>query len=141
MAAQKGAAHKGSENLIPTNKRSKDEVRRNARKGGIKSGQVRREKADFKRKCQIWMDETVVAHDENGKPLTGSELMIAVAARGIMDGSPEFWKIMRDTAGYKPVDKVMVAEVEQDTINEVESMVLGNNGTEQEAEDGQQGCE
>ena len=79
-----------------------------------------------------------MAHDENGKPLTGSELMIAVAARGIMDGSPEFWKIMRDTAGYKPVDKVMVAEVEQDVIDEVEGLVLGDNGTnEQEAENGQ----
>lgn len=125
------------EDLIPLNKRTKEEQKRIASAGGKASGKVRAEKADFKRKCQIWMDETVVAHDENGKPLTGSELMIAVAARGIMDGSPEFWKIMRDTAGYKPVDKVMVAEVEQDTINEVESMVLGNNGTEQEADNGQ----
>ena len=108
-------------------------------KGGIASGKARAEKADFKRKCQIWMDETIVAHDENGKPLTGSELMIAVAARGIMDGSAEFWKIMRDTAGYKPVDKVMVAEVEQDVIDEVEGLVLGGeNGTNgQEANDGQ----
>ena len=111
----------------------------NGRKGGIASGVAKREKADFKRKCQIWMDETVVAHDENGKPLTGSELMIAVAAKGIAAGSPEFWKIMRDTAGYKPVDKVMVAEVEQDVIDEVEGLVLGDNGTTtgQEANDGQ----
>ena len=32
------------QNLIPTNRRSKSEVRENARKGGIKSGQVRRQK-------------------------------------------------------------------------------------------------
>ena len=107
-------------------KRSAEEVRAMQSKGGINSGKARREKADFKRKCQIWMDESIVAHDEKGNPLTGSELMIAVAAKGIMEGSPEFWKIMRDSAGYKPVDKVMVAEVEQSTIDEVENMVLGN---------------
>ena len=135
------AAHKGSENLVPLNKRTKAEQRKITKKGGIASGKARREKADFKRKCQIWMDESIVAHDENGKPMTGSELMIAVAARGIMEGSPEFWKIMRDTAGYKPVDKVVVAEVEQSTIDEVENMVLGGGTADQEAEDGQQGCE
>ena len=32
------------ENLIPNNKRSKSEVRKNSAKGGIKSGKVRREK-------------------------------------------------------------------------------------------------
>ncbi len=115
------------QNLIPNNKRSKSEVRENARKGGINSGKARREKADFKAKCQIWM-ETTVAHDEKGNPLTGADLMVAVAGREIKAGSSRFWELMRDTAGFKPVEKVMVAEVEQETIDEVESMVLG--GTE-----------
>lgn len=34
----------GEENLIPTNKRTKEEVRENARKGGIASGKARRRK-------------------------------------------------------------------------------------------------
>lgn len=123
------------QNLIPNNKRSKSEVRANARKGGINSGKARREKADFKAKCQIWM-ETTVAHDEKGNPLTGADLMVAVAGREIKAGSPRFWELMRDTAGFKPVDKVMVAEVEQATIDEVENMVLGNGTTDQEAENG-----
>lgn len=123
------------QNLIPNNKRSKSEVRANARKGGINSGKARREKADFKAKCQIWM-ETTVAHDEKGNPLTGADLMVAVAGREIKAGSPRFWELMRDTAGFKPVDKVMVAEVEQATIDEVESMVLGNGTEDQEAKNG-----
>lgn len=138
------AENKGHDNLIPLNKRTKAEQRKIATQGGKRSGEVRREKADFKRKCQIWMDETIVGHDDKGNPLTGSELMIYVAGRGIAEGNTAFWQLMRDTAGYKPVDKVVVAEVEQATIDEVEGMVLGN-GTEpsadQEAEDGQQGCE
>lgn len=124
------------EDLIPINKRTKAEQKEIATKGGKASGKARAEKADFKRKCQIWMD-AVVAHDEKGNPLTGADLMVAVAGREIKEGSSKFWELMRDTAGYKPVDKVMVAEVEQSTIDEVEGMVLGSNGTEQEADNGQ----
>lgn len=95
-----------------------------AKKGGIRSGQVRREKADFKKKCQIWM-ESEVAKDKNGNPVTGADLMIAVAGKGIKNGSTRFWELMRDTAGYKPIDKVMVSEVDQSIIDEVEAAVLG----------------
>ena len=134
------ADNKGHDNLIPFNKLSEDEQRAIRSKGGKASGKARAEKADFKRKCQIWMD-AVVAHDEQGRPLTGADLMVAVAGREIKEGSSKFWELMRDTAGFKPVDKVMVAEVEQDVIDEVEGMVLGENGTDQaadqEAEDGQ----
>ena len=97
-----------------------------ASKGGKKSGQVRREKADFKRKCQIWM-ETEVAKDKNGNPMTGADLMIAVAGKEIKNGSAKFWELIRDTAGFKPVDKVVVAEVDQTVIDEIESMVEDTN--------------
>lgn len=134
------ADNKGHDNLIPFNKRSEAEQRAIRQKGGKASGKARAEKADFKRKCQMWM-ESVVAHDENGNALTGSDLMIAVAGREIKDGSSRFWELMRDTAGFKPIDKVMVAEVEQDVIDEVEGMVLGNGideqATDQGAENGQ----
>ena len=119
------AGNKGHNNLIPQNMRTKEEQREIAKQGGIASGKVRAEKADFKKKCQIWMN-TEVAKDKNGNPLTGADLMVSVAGREISKGNPKFWEMMRDSAGYKPVDKVMVAEVEQDTIDEVEKMVLGD---------------
>ena len=112
-----------NENLIPTNKRSKEEARELGRKGGKKSGQVRKEKADFKKKCQIWM-ETEVTKDKMGNPVTGADLMIAVAGKEIKNGSAKFWELMRDTAGFKPVDKVMMAEVDPAVIEEVEKAVL-----------------
>ena len=134
------AENKGHDNLIPVNQRTKDEQRRIQTAGGVASGKARREKADFKRKCQMWMESTV-ATDKDGNPMTGADLMVAVAARQLADGNSKFWELMRDTAGYKPVDKVVVAEVEQSTIDEVEGMVLNSSGTEpaanQEAENGQ----
>lgn len=46
--ANKKKPHKGTENLIPVNKRTKDEAREISRKGGIKSGEVRQEKKTIK---------------------------------------------------------------------------------------------
>lgn len=41
-------ARKGTENLIPVSERTKEEAREISQKGGIKSGEVRREKAQLK---------------------------------------------------------------------------------------------
>lgn len=106
---------------VPTS----SEARRNGKKGGINSGKARREKRDLKKLMEIWM-ETEVAKDKNGEPLTGAELMVAVAAKEMKNGSPKFWELIRDTAGFKPVDKVMVADVDQSVIDEVETAVLGD---------------
>lgn len=45
------------ENLIPNSQRSPEEVRENGRKGGIKSGEVRRQKRDMRKLMAIMMDE------------------------------------------------------------------------------------
>lgn len=114
-----------NQNLIPfTSNQSRDEAVKNGKKGGIASGKARAEKADFKKKCLMWM-EAEVAKDKNGKPMTGADLMIAVAGKEIKNGSSKFWELMRDTAGFKPIDKVMVADVDQEVIDEVEAAVLG----------------
>lgn len=110
-------------------KAGEEQVKR-ARQAGIASGKARREKADFKKQCQMWM-ESEVARDKNGKALTGAELMISVAGKEIKNGSAKFWELMRDTAGFKPIDKVMVAEVDQEAIDEVEAMVRGTSDEDQ----------
>lgn len=110
------------ENLIPNTERSPSEVRENGRKGGIKSGEVRREKADLRRVIQTWL-ESQATTDKNGNPMTGAELMTMVAVKEMSKGSARHWELLRDTAGFKPVDKVMIADVDQSVIDEVESMV------------------
>lgn len=114
------------QNLIPNEQRTPMQRRANARKAGIASGKARKEKADLRRQLQIWM-ETEVAKDAKGKPITGAEYMTQVAVKQMAKGNPRFWELIRDTAGFKPVDKVMVADVEQSVIDEVEKTVLGDN--------------
>lgn len=123
----------GKNNLIPMNKRTEKEQKEIAKKGGIASGKARKEKADLKKQLQVWL-ESYVAKDKQGNPITGSELMVQVAAKEISKGSPRFWELVRDTAGFKPVDKVIVADVDQEVIDEVEAMVYQSKEPEIPAE-------
>lgn len=92
----------------------------------------KREKGDLRRMCQVFLEE-VVTTDKDGNPVTGGELMLQSAIAGLKRGNPRFWELMRDTAGFKPVDKVVVSEVDPDVISEVEQMI------KEGAEDGKDG--
>jgi len=116
-------------NLIPTTKRSKSEVRKNAAKGGRKSGEVRRQKKLLK-DC---LDELLQREWENrqGEKHSGSEAISIALFKKALAGDIKAYEVVRDTSGQKPVDKIMLAEVDQTTINEVESMVLGEDDDNQ----------
>ena len=93
-----------------------------AREAGKLSGIARREKGDLRKLCQLWMEEEV-ATGKDGEKITGGQMMVRVAVKEVAKGNPRFWELLRDTAGFKPVDKVMVSEVEPAVIAEVEEMV------------------
>ena len=54
---------KGHENLIPTNKRSKEEARELGTKGGIKSGEVRKDKKIITETLALLLNSKVVDVD------------------------------------------------------------------------------
>ncbi len=105
------------QNLIPTNKRSKEEVRKNASKGGKKSGEVRRARKTLR--------EELLAILSDGDIQTKMSLaLVNEALNGNNAGSvTKAFETVRDTIGEKPVDKVIVADVDQNIINEVEAML------------------
>lgn len=119
-------------NLIPTTKRSKSEVRKNAAKGGRKSGEVRRQKKLLK-DC---LDELLQREWENrqGEKMSGSEAISVAVFKKALAGDIKAYEVVRDTSGQGVVQKVMVAEVEQSMIDEVERMVL-DEGDEKDAGD------
>ena len=104
--------------------RTTEEQREIARQGGIASGKARREKADLKKQLQVFL-ESDDYKDKHGNKMTGSELMVKVAVKEMSKGNPKFWELIRDTAGFKPIDKIQVSEIDQNAIDEVEAMVLG----------------
>ena len=107
-----------NENL--THKLTVDELR----KGGQKSGEARRAKKSLREAMQILMDADLTFKD--GKTMTGTEAMAAKAFQAALKGDWKAWELVRDTAGQKPVERVMVADVEASVIAEVEAMVNGS---------------
>lgn len=104
-----------NENL--THKLTVDELR----KGGRKSGEARRAKKSLREAMQVLMDADLTGKD--GKTMTGTEAMAARAFQAALKGDWKAWELVRDTAGQKPIDKVMVADVDKSVIDEVEKMV------------------
>lgn len=76
------------DNLIPMNERSKSEVRELGRKGGIASGETRREKATMKKTLEMLLDE------KNNKGKTYRDLATLGLIKGAIDGKAENYKTM-----------------------------------------------
>ncbi len=93
-----------------------------AKEAQLKGAQAKREKNDLRQLCRIWMEEEV-GTGKDGEKITGGQMMVQVAVKEVAKGNPRFWELLRDTAGYKPVDKVMVADVDPGVIAEVEQLV------------------
>lgn len=80
--------HPGSENLIPTSQRSKEEARALGAIGGAKSGEVRREKKKFRSLyAEVLAREYTVANEVLGqKTLRGDQLIVEVIGAIIGQG-------------------------------------------------------
>ena len=100
------------QNLIPTNKRSKEEVKKNAAKGGRKSGETRRRRKELREELLL-----LLAKGDTQKKI--STALIDQA----LQGNVKAFETIRDTIGEKPVEKGAVAEVDQSVVAEVEEMV------------------
>lgn len=102
----------GKENLRPVS--SKEEARERGRKGGLASGEARRKRKTLKEELLLMLSE--------GE--TQQSVTIALIEKA-MSGDTKAFEVIRDTIGEKPVDKVMIADVEPSVIAEVEAMVTG----------------
>lgn len=95
-------------------------TREEAKRGGIASGESRRRKKLLRECLQELMQ--MEYNTAQGKKL-GSEMLSAMLMKKAMSGDIKAFEVLRDTAGEKPVDKVMVADVDKSVIDEVEKMV------------------
>lgn len=101
------------ENLVPfTSEQSHEEAVKNGRKGGIASGEARRNKKML-RDCIDYLFERVdkTAIGDDGQPMTGAEQLaynLFIKALGETDTgkAAKAFEVLRDTAGQKPVEKV-----------------------------------
>lgn len=111
------------QNLIPNSKRTPKERRENASKAGKASVEARRRRKTLKEELLMLLSDG----DTQNKI---SVALIQEAIKGNKAGSvARAFETIRDTVGEKPVEKVMLAEVDQSIINEVEKAVLDDDET------------
>lgn len=103
-------------NLKPVT--SKKEARERGRKGGLASGEARRKRKTLKEELLLMLSE--------GE--TQQSVTLALIGKA-MSGDTKAFEVIRDTIGEKPVDKVMIADVEPSVIAEVEAMVNADTET------------
>lgn len=87
------------ENLIPFSERSKDETRALGQKGGIKSGEVRREKKLLKE----LLEEALLSETETGNKYV--DITRALIEQAV-NGNVKAFEVIRDTMGQKPVEQI-----------------------------------
>lgn len=106
------------ENLIPMNERSEKEVRELGKKGGIKSGEVRRERKAFKEALLLALETKL----EDGRTVqdAGIEALMIKYITGDLD----VFKAIRDTVGEKPVDSLKLGNENEDKPFEVNINVV-----------------
>ena len=85
----------GKENLVSLGDRTTEEQREIARKGGIKSGEVRRARKTLK--------ETLLLMLEEGN--TQNDITLALLQKAL-NGDTKAYEVIRDTVGEKPTDKI-----------------------------------
>lgn len=107
--------------------RTAEEQREIARQGGIASGEARRRKRDLRQALEMLLEKEY--KQRNGETITGTEAITAKLFEQAMKGNIKAFETIRSTVGQDPVQKVMVAEVEQSVINEVEKAVLDDPAT------------
>lgn len=112
------------QNLKSFSERTEKEQREIQQKGGIASGEARRRKRDLRLALEMLLEKEYT--DKKGNVATGAEAISTKLFEQAMKGNVKAFETLRDTVGQKPVEKVMVAEVEPEVIDEVEKAVLEN---------------
>lgn len=107
-----------TENLVSLADRTTEEQRAIASAGGKASGEARRKRKTLKEELLLMLSD--------GE--TQQSVTLALIEKA-MSGDTKAFEVIRDTIGEKPVDKVMIADVEPSVIAEVEAMVLTDDDT------------
>lgn len=90
-------------------------------KGGKASAEARRKKRDLRMALELLLEREI---RQGNEVITGAQALSARLYKEALQGNVRAFEVLRDTVGQKPVEKVMIAEVDQTVIDEVERAVL-----------------
>ena len=103
------------------------------RAGGVASGIARRKKKDFREACLALLETEMT--DNDGNLVTGYDVVVSSLFTQAKAGNVKAFEALRDTAGQKPVEKLVFSDVDPSVINEVENIVAGATAADTTAAD------
>ena len=106
------------QNLKPCGYKFTDEDRKKAKRA--RQENLLKKKA-FSEIFDALLGKTV--KDKKGEKITVAEAMAMKMIEKAIRGDTKAFEVVRDTSGQKPVEKVVMSEVDPNVINEVEEMV------------------
>ena len=124
---------KGYKNLIPLNDRTKEEQREIAKKGGKKSGEVRKQRKNAKELLERLLSTNMTddmitdvlggSKDLLGDDKTAYNVMLTKMLQVACAGDTKAFVALRDTVGDKPADK---QEITADIMTDADRKVIEN---------------
>lgn len=96
-----------------------------AKKGGKKSGEVRRARKTLREELIALLSEDI--QDKNGKTVNTQIAMSSSLIKQALKGNTKAFELVRDTIGEKPVDKVESVNIDmeyKDSVDYVERCLL-----------------
>ena len=124
---------KGYKNLIPLNYRTKEEQREIAKKGGKKSGEVRKQRKNAKELLETLLSTNMTddmitdvlggSKDLLGDNKTAYNVMLTKMLQVACAGDTKAFVALRDTVGDKPADK---QEITADIMTDADRKVIEN---------------
>ena len=109
------------QNLLKPEDLTPNQRRENASKAGKASGEARRKKKLLRECLEILLEKEIT--DKKGETMSGAEALSTKLFAEAMKGNIKAFEVLRDTAGQKPVEKVVVSEIDTDVIDEIERMI------------------
>ena len=107
-------------NLIPNSERTPSELREMTKKGGIKSGESRRKRKLLKEHLELLLETKIQTSDGE---ITKSEAITLKLIEQALKGNVKAYKLIRDTLGEAPIQKIQTSEVDPETVKELEAMI------------------
>ena len=121
------------QNLTFNTGKTQEELREHLSKAGKASGKARRDKKNLRLALEALLEKKTQDPD-TGQKMTGTELVTLKLYEQAIQGNVKAFEVLRDSVGQMPVQKVMLAEVDQSVIDEVESAVYSDGENDNDTE-------
>jgi len=103
-----------------TSEQSREEAVKNGRKGGIASGESKRKRKLLKEHLELLLETKIQTSDGE---ITKSEAITLKLIEQALKGNVKAYKLIRDTLGEAPIQKIQTSEVDPATVKELEAMI------------------